>query len=113
MVFVSTFQIFVTRFKKKLFTHFKKMCQQSFCECTVLKKNVSTFFCVHHMTFYGIFNILMLGLHWANLVHIFFDSYSAITQNVNGITLKINVIKDRTCLCYAIIILCNYYIVVS
>ena len=32
------------------------------------------------------------GITLANLPHIFFDSYSADTQNINGTKLKINVI---------------------
>ena len=82
--FVSTFQFFVIRFKKKLSTHLKKMCRQFFFVCAVLKKNVSTvFFVCIIVIIYVIFNILRKR------------------------------VKDHTCLYYAIIILCNYYIVVS
>ena len=83
--FVSTFQFFVTRFKKKLSTHLKKNVSIVFFVCVqFLKKNVSTvFFVCIIVIFYVIFNILRKR------------------------------VKDHTCLYYAIIILCNYYIVVS
>ena len=83
--FVSTSQFFVTRFKKKLSTHLKtKMCRHFLGVCAVLKKKVSTvFFVCIIVIFYVRFNILRKR------------------------------VKDHTCLYYAIIILCYYYIVVS
>ena len=82
--FVSTFQFFMTRFKKKLSTHLKQKCVDSFlCVCSSSKSCVDSFFVSIIVIFYVIFNILRKR------------------------------VKDHTCLYYAIIILCNYYIVVS
>ena len=88
--FVTTFQFFETRFKKKLSIHLKKISTVCVCVCVcvcvfaVLKKNVSkVLFVCIIVIFYVIFNILRKR------------------------------VKDHTCLYYAIMILCNYYIAVS
>ena len=47
-----------------------------------------------HYTF--AFKIYDAGVTFANLLHIFFDSYSANTQNINVTTLKINIIIKNT-----------------